>query len=275
MSTPGRQHTSVQGDTRCISLAGGGVAPSSGCPSLCGPKRNVTTPTRQRLYQIVAQIVSRLSCARVLSVCVAIGQDGQRPTPSTGGDASAAPRPRVRGSAFRRVVTNKGRKMLMSAEMGQLTAVLHAAEFQEDPFAAVQVRTAGRPTLFVKEGIGLVSPRPSATVLCHGYMVFWPRPARPSFYSILSGGGGGGCFAPDRWFVFSSPILHLGEDEICVDFSFQRAASSIASVSIRRHIFGKRLSPPRPRPPATRRRGPLRRRIRRSRRSGTIPRRRD
>ncbi|CAM9967682.1 unnamed protein product [Pylaiella littoralis] len=48
------------------------------------------------------------------------------------------PPPRVQGTAFRRVVNNKGKKALMNQEMGQLTAVLNTASFQQDPFAAVQ-----------------------------------------------------------------------------------------------------------------------------------------
>lgn len=68
-------------------------------------------------------------------------QDNELPTasvPAEGDTAATRPRPRVKGSAFQRVVSNKGKKMLMSAEMGQLTAVLNATEFQEDPFAAIQ-----------------------------------------------------------------------------------------------------------------------------------------
>lgn len=63
------------------------------------------------------------------------------------GDTAAQPHPRVKASAFQRVVSNKGKKMLMSAEMGQLTAVLNATEFQEDPFAAIQahLRQTARP----------------------------------------------------------------------------------------------------------------------------------
>lgn len=69
------------------------------------------------------------------------------PVPAKGDAAATQPRPRVKGSAFQRVVSNKGKKMLMSAEMGQLTAVLNAAEFQEDPFAAIQahLRQTARP----------------------------------------------------------------------------------------------------------------------------------
>lgn len=51
--------------------------------------------------------------------------------------ASTASRPKQ--PAFQRVVSNKGKKTLMAAEMGQLTAVLDASSFQKDPFAAIQV----------------------------------------------------------------------------------------------------------------------------------------
>lgn len=41
--------------------------------------------------------------------------------------------------AFQRVVSNKGKKTLMAAEMRQLNAVLATVSFQQDPFAAIQV----------------------------------------------------------------------------------------------------------------------------------------
>lgn len=69
------------------------------------------------------------------------GQDSQQPpapVPAKGDTAATQSRLAVNGSAFQRVVSNKGKRMLMSAEMGQLTAVLNATEFQEDPFAAIQ-----------------------------------------------------------------------------------------------------------------------------------------
>lgn len=41
---------------------------------------------------------------------------------------------------FQQVVTNKRKKSLMAAEMGQLSTVIDAPSFQNDPFAAIQVR---------------------------------------------------------------------------------------------------------------------------------------
>lgn len=40
--------------------------------------------------------------------------------------------------AFQRVISNKGKRTLMAAEMGQVNAVLAADSFQQDPFLAIQ-----------------------------------------------------------------------------------------------------------------------------------------
>ncbi|CAN0092711.1 unnamed protein product [Laminaria digitata] len=42
--------------------------------------------------------------------------------------------------AFQRVISNKGKRTLMAAEMGQVNAVLAADSFQQDPFLAIQAR---------------------------------------------------------------------------------------------------------------------------------------
>ncbi|CAM9217742.1 unnamed protein product [Ectocarpus fasciculatus] len=48
------------------------------------------------------------------------------------------PSPAAKGSAFQRVSSNKGKRSLMTSEMGQINAVLSAPSFQQDPFAAIQ-----------------------------------------------------------------------------------------------------------------------------------------
>lgn len=52
---------------------------------------------------------------------------------------SASTDPRPTQPTFQRVVSNKGKKTLMAAEMRQLNAVLDAPSFQKDPLAAIQV----------------------------------------------------------------------------------------------------------------------------------------
>lgn len=72
-------------------------------------------------------------------------QDKQLPALVAGGKSiPTPPPPEKQGSAFRRVISNKGKKALMTQEMGQLTAVLNTSSFQQDPFAAVQVRELQR-----------------------------------------------------------------------------------------------------------------------------------
>lgn len=51
---------------------------------------------------------------------------------------SASTDPRPTQPTFQRVVSNKGKKTLMAAEMRQLNAVLDAPSFQKDPLAAIQ-----------------------------------------------------------------------------------------------------------------------------------------
>lgn len=76
-------------------------------------------------------------------------QDEELPALVAREKTTPIPPPRVQGTAFRRVVNNKGKKALMNQEMGQLTAVLNTASFQQDPFAAVQVRRI-QTRLFLK-----------------------------------------------------------------------------------------------------------------------------
>ncbi|CAM9861613.1 unnamed protein product [Ectocarpus sp. 12 AP-2014] len=54
----------------------------------------------------------------------------------------------AKGSAFQRVSSNKGKRSLMTSEMGQINAVLSAPSFQQDPFAAIQahLRQTALPT---------------------------------------------------------------------------------------------------------------------------------
>lgn len=54
--------------------------------------------------------------------------------------------------------------MLMSAEMGQVTAVLNATAFQEDPFAAIQahLRQTARPAPPTVDDDKVRTPRVSA-----------------------------------------------------------------------------------------------------------------
>lgn len=46
--------------------------------------------------------------------------------------------------AFQRVISNKGKRTLMAAEMGQVNAVLAADSFKQDPFLAIQARKTRR-----------------------------------------------------------------------------------------------------------------------------------
>ena len=102
------------------------------------------------LTEVFADVISIASW-----MCLICGQDEQSnvSVPAEGDISATQPRPRVKGSAFQRVVSNKGKKMLMSAEMGQLTAVLNATEFQQDPFAAIQahLRQTACPALPVDD----------------------------------------------------------------------------------------------------------------------------
>lgn len=49
--------------------------------------------------------------------------------------------PGVKASVFQRVSSNRGKRTLMKAEMGQISAAMASPSFQEDPFAAIQART--------------------------------------------------------------------------------------------------------------------------------------
>ncbi|CAM9530863.1 unnamed protein product [Ectocarpus sp. 4 AP-2014] len=51
---------------------------------------------------------------------------------------SSRPSLAAKASAFQRVSSNKGKRSLMTSEMGQINAVLSAPSFQQDPFAAIQ-----------------------------------------------------------------------------------------------------------------------------------------
>lgn len=119
--------------------------------------------------------------------------------------------------------------------------------------------------LFVKEQRGhrVVHPPPPATVLTvsrlHGFLA---SPGTSIFsYSIRTGGGGGLRTASRRidgacFFVASiAPQTRIGENLCRYFISTSRLINT--PVSFRRHIFGKRLSPPLPRLPVKVRQRPL------------------
>ncbi|CAN0524063.1 unnamed protein product [Ectocarpus sp. 8 AP-2014] len=67
--------------------------------------------------------------------------EDEKQVPSVATDEKGIPsRPSLaaKGSAFQRVSSNKGKRSLMTSEMGQINAVLSAPSFQQDPFAAIQ-----------------------------------------------------------------------------------------------------------------------------------------
>ncbi|CAM9150139.1 unnamed protein product [Hapterophycus canaliculatus] len=52
--------------------------------------------------------------------------------------------PQIKASGFQRVSSNRGKKTLMKAEMGQISAAMASSSFQEDPFAAIQAHLRHR-----------------------------------------------------------------------------------------------------------------------------------
>ncbi|CAM9940713.1 unnamed protein product [Scytosiphon promiscuus] len=52
----------------------------------------------------------------------------------------------VKPSAFQRVSSNRGKKTLMKAEIGQINAAMASPSFQQNPFAAIQAHLRHRNT---------------------------------------------------------------------------------------------------------------------------------